>query len=185
MSGASSTWRRSGRRCARSITAQGDHRRNQSHPPGRSQAAAITGRSGFGYANLGALLMSRGLPYDEGAGAGLRGHHGLMTGRATQSARVADHRGPGGVPKSAARSCAMRSTDALAGEPKARAGGVDGREQAWDDAVKLDADHGYRNAQATVLRRRGTIGFMMDCDTTPGSSRHRGLVKVRSWSAAA
>ena len=50
--------------------------------------------------------------------------------------------------------------------------------QAWDDAVELGAEHGYRNAQATVLAPTGTIGFMMDCDTT-GVEPDIALVKYK------
>ena len=52
-------------------------------------------------------------------------------------------------------------------------GSVAGAKQAWDEAVELGEDFGYRNAQATVLAPTGTIGFMMDCDTTVWSPTSR------------
>ena len=141
---------------------------------------------GLGYANLGALLMSRGIPYDSDEGrdwaAALTA---LMTGEAyAQSARIArDHGGPfaGFADNRAPFLRVMRKhRDALKG---LNAGRVPGRlfaaaVRAWDDAVDLGEAHGYRNAQATVLAPTGTIGFMMDCDTT-GVEPDIALVKYK------
>ncbi|MCX6552626.1 MAG: vitamin B12-dependent ribonucleotide reductase [Acidobacteria bacterium] len=129
---------------------------------------------GLGYANLGALLMSRGLPYDsDGGRAYSAAITSLMTGEAyAQSARLArDHGGPfAGYEKNREPFLRVmrKHRDALRGVngslvPKDL---QDGAAQAWDDAIEIGQEHGYRNAQATVLAPTGTIGFMMDCDTT-------------------
>ncbi len=141
---------------------------------------------GLGYANLGALLMSRGLPYDSDAGRDYAAAlTALMTGEAyAQSARIArDHGGPfAGYDKNRdpflrvmrKHRDAMRDINArnipsdLFSAAKA----------SWDDAVELGEEFGYRNAQATVLAPTGTIGFMMDCDTT-GVEPDIALVKYK------
>jgi ribonucleoside-diphosphate reductase alpha chain len=141
---------------------------------------------GLGYANLGALLMSRGLPYDSDAGRDYAAAlTALMTGEAyAQSARVArDCGGPfSGYEKNREpflrvmrkHRDAMRDVNPRNVPPElygaARA--------SWDDAVELGDQHGYRNAQATVLAPTGTIGFMMDCDTT-GVEPDIALVKYK------
>jgi len=141
---------------------------------------------GLGYANLGALLMSRGLPYDSDAGRDYAAAlTALMTGEAyAQSSRVArDQGGPfAGYEKNREpflrvmrkHRDAMRDVNArnvpsdLYGAARA----------SWDDAVELGEQFGYRNAQATVLAPTGTIGFMMDCDTT-GVEPDIALVKYK------
>ncbi len=141
---------------------------------------------GLGYANLGALLMSRGIPYDSDEGrdwaAALTA---LMTGEAyAQSARIArDHGGPfAGFDRN--RESFLRvmnkHRDALRGVNSQRVPGslFAAASRAWDDAVELGEAHGYRNAQATVLAPTGTIGFMMDCDTT-GVEPDIALVKYK------
>jgi ribonucleoside-diphosphate reductase alpha chain len=141
---------------------------------------------GLGYANLGALLMSRGVPYDSDAGRDYAAAlTALMTGEAyAQSARVArDCGGPfSGYEKNREpflrvmrkHRDSMRDVNARNVPPDlygaARA--------SWDDAVELGELHGYRNAQATVLAPTGTIGFMMDCDTT-GVEPDIALVKYK------
>jgi ribonucleoside-diphosphate reductase alpha chain len=55
---------------------------------------------------------------------------------------------------------------------------------AWDEAINVGSEHGFRNAQASVLAPTGTIGFMMDCDTT-GIEPDIALIKYKRWSAAA
>ena len=141
---------------------------------------------GLGYANLGALLMSRGIPYDSDEGRDWAGAlTALMTGEAyAQSARIArDHGGPfaGFSPNREPFLRVIRKhRDALKG--------VDSEQvptalfvaatTAWNEAVELGESFGYRNAQATVLAPTGTIGFMMDCDTT-GVEPDIALVKYK------
>ena len=141
---------------------------------------------GLGYANLGALLMSRGLPYDSDAGRDYAAAiTAVMHGAAyAQSSRVArDHGGPfAGYEKNREPMLrVMRKHRAALKDinrthvPKdlfafAR--------DVWDECVELGEDHGYRNAQATVLAPTGTIGFMMDCDTT-GVEPDIALVKYK------
>ncbi len=141
---------------------------------------------GLGYANLGALLMSRGLPYDSDTGRDYAAAlTALMTGEAyAQSSRIArDHGGPfAGYEKNREpflrvmrkHRDAMRDVNArnVPAELYAAA------KTSWDDAVELGEQHGYRNAQATVLAPTGTIGFMMDCDTT-GVEPDIALVKYK------
>ena len=141
---------------------------------------------GLGYANLGALLMSRGLPYDSDEGrAYAAAITAVMTGEAyAQSARVArDHGGPfAGFERNREPMLrVMRKHRDAVGEISARYVPADlyaAARQAWDEAVELGEDFGYRNAQATVLAPTGTIGFMMDCDTT-GVEPDIALVKYK------
>ena len=141
---------------------------------------------GLGYANLGALLMSRGLPYDSDGGRDYAAAlTALMTGEAyAQSARIArDCGGPfSGYEKNREPFLRVvrKHRDAMRD--------VNGRnvpsdlysaaKSAWSDAVELGEAHGYRNAQTTVLAPTGTIGFMMDCDTT-GVEPDIALVKYK------
>ena len=141
---------------------------------------------GLGYANLGALLMSRGLPYDSDAGRDYAAAlTALMTGEAyAQSARIArDHGGPfTGYEKNREpflrvmrkHRDAMRDVNARNVPSEL----YNAARTSWDDAVELGEQHGYRNAQATVLAPTGTIGFMMDCDTT-GVEPDIALVKYK------
>src|SRR5436190_765538 len=129
---------------------------------------------GLGYANLGALLMARGLPYDSDEGrAYAAAITALMTGRAyRKSAEIARRMGPfAGYKKNAAAMIGVMSMH------RAAVGNIENTDsvptdlltacrQAWDDALDLGEVSGYRNAQATVLAPTGTISFMMDCDTT-------------------
>ena len=129
---------------------------------------------GLGYANLGALLMSRGLPYDSDEGRAYAASiTAVMTGEAyAQSARIArDHGGPfqGYERNREPFLRVMRKHRDAVGEinPKLVPADLFGAaRQAWEEVVELGEDFGYRNAQATVLAPTGTIGFMMDCDTT-------------------
>jgi ribonucleoside-diphosphate reductase alpha chain len=140
---------------------------------------------GLGYANLGALLMSMGLAYDSDAGRAYAGAiSAIMTGRAyAQSARMAQVKGP-------FADFAVNREPMLAVMAKHRSAayalpnGGDSDEvvrtarAAWDQAVALGQAHGYRNAQATVIAPTGTIGLMMDCDTT-GIEPDLALVKYK------
>jgi len=141
---------------------------------------------GLGYANLGALLMARGLPYDGDAGRDYAAAlTALMTGEAyAQSSRIArDHGGPfAGYEKNSEPFLRVmrKHRDALR-DVNARNVPADlytAARDSWDDAVELGEAHGYRNAQATVLAPTGTIGFMMDCDTT-GVEPDIALVKYK------
>ncbi len=128
---------------------------------------------GLGYANLGALLMSRGLPYDSDAGRAYAGAvTALMTGSAyVASARLSAHIGTFdeyGRNREAMLSViekhrqALQRVDASLVPDALFKAAAD----AWDDALSLGTEHGYRNAQVSVLAPTGTIAFMMDCDTT-------------------
>ncbi|OFW25411.1 MAG: ribonucleoside-diphosphate reductase, adenosylcobalamin-dependent [Acidobacteria bacterium RIFCSPLOWO2_02_FULL_65_29] len=141
---------------------------------------------GLGYANLGALLMSRGLPYDSDAGRDYAASlTALMTGEAyAQSARIArDCGGPFtgyDVNETPFLRVMRKHRDAMR-DVNARNVPSDlytAAKTSWDDAVELGAQFGYRNAQATVLAPTGTIGFMMDCDTT-GVEPDIALVKYK------
>ena len=141
---------------------------------------------GLGYANLGALLMSRGLPYDSEAGRDYSAAiTALMTGEAyAQSARIArDHGGSfDGYEKNEEpflrvmrkHRTALKDVDRTNVPSELYAAA----KQSWNDAVDLGEEYGYRNAQATVLAPTGTIGFMMDCDTT-GVEPDIALVKYK------
>jgi ribonucleoside-diphosphate reductase alpha chain len=140
---------------------------------------------GLGYANLGALLMARGLPYDSDAGRAWAGAiTAMMTGHAYRtSARIAEVMGPfeGYAPNADAMIRVMKKHRAAADEidaelvPEAM---LSAAKQSWDEAVSLGEAHGYRNAQASVLAPTGTIGLMMDCDTT-GIEPELALVKTK------
>jgi ribonucleoside-diphosphate reductase alpha chain len=140
---------------------------------------------GLGYANLGALLMARGLPYDSDQGRAWAGAlTAIMTGWAYRtSARIAEVTGPfeGYAPNADAMIRVMRKHRAAADEidPELVPEGLlSAAKQAWDEAIGLGELHGYRNAQASVLAPTGTIGLMMDCDTT-GIEPELALVKTK------
>jgi ribonucleoside-diphosphate reductase alpha chain len=141
---------------------------------------------GLGYANLGALLMSDGLPYDSEAGRNVAAAiTALMTGRAyRQSALIAagatgpydeyernrePHNGVMRMHRDAAYDV---DTTGIKGDL------LEAAQRAWDEAVEFGEEHGYRNAQATVLAPTGTISFLMDCDTT-GIEPDFSLVKFK------
>jgi ribonucleoside-diphosphate reductase alpha chain len=129
---------------------------------------------GLGYANLGALLMARGLAYDSDEGrAYAAAITALMTGRAyRKSAEIARRMGPfaGYRPNAAAMIGVIAKHRAAVGNianPETVPSDLLGAaRRAWDDALDLGEVVGYRNAQSTVLAPTGTISFMMDCDTT-------------------
>ncbi len=140
---------------------------------------------GMGYANLGALLMSNGLPYDSAEGRSVAAAiTALMTGRGyRRSAEVAgaigpyeayaDNREPHNQVMRMHQSAAYEIDESLVSEPLLHAA-----RESWDEAVALGEAHGYRNAQATVLAPTGTISFLMDCDTT-GIEPDFSLVKFK------
>ena len=173
--------------CRTLITAQEILVDNSSYPTKAIEKNSHAYRPlGLGYANLGALLMSRGLPYDSDAGRDYAGAiTAVMTGEAyAQSARVArDHGGPfAGYEQNREPFLRVmrKHRDAIKdiNDKHVPADLYAGAKQAWDEAVELGEDFGYRNAQATVLAPTGTIGFMMDCDTT-GVEPDIALVKYK------
>jgi ribonucleoside-diphosphate reductase alpha chain len=140
---------------------------------------------GLGYANLGTLLMVQGLPYDsEAARATAAAITAIMTGEAyALSAEMAAAKGPFEGFEANRDSMlevmrlhrdAARAIDPARAPRELRNAAV----ECWDRAVQLGARHGYRNAQATVLAPTGTIGLLMDCDTT-GVEPDFALVKFK------
>ncbi|MBM3544453.1 MAG: vitamin B12-dependent ribonucleotide reductase [Alphaproteobacteria bacterium] len=155
---------------------------------------------GLGYANIGGLLMASGIPYDSAAGRALCGAlTAIMTGVSyATSAEMAREHGP--FPGYEANRDQMLRV--MRNHARAARGEKDGYEglatapvpldhascpdrqlvahavQAWDQALELGQAHGYRNAQATVIAPTGTIGLVMDCDTT-GIEPDFALVKFK------
>ena len=154
-----------------------------------TEAIADTSRRfrqlGIGYANLGALLMALGLPYDsDGGRAYAAAVTSLMTGHAYEvSARTASRMGPfAGFAEN--REHMLR----VLGQHQEAAARIDeelvppdllsAAQESWDMACELGERYGVRNSQASVLAPTGTIGLMMDCDTT-GIEPDLGLVKLK------
>jgi ribonucleoside-diphosphate reductase alpha chain len=153
---------------------------------------------GLGYANLGALIMSYGLGYDTDEGRALAGAiTAIMTGHAyEQSAKMAKGMGPfpgykdarcSGVDQPVEKSNVSSMLEVIALhrshvdkiQASERFGYLKQEAQGcWDRALDLGKKHGYRNAQVTVLAPTGTIGFLMDCDTT-GIEPDIALVKYK------
>ena len=153
---------------------------------------------GLGFANLGSLIMSYGLGYDSDEGRALAGAiTSIMTGHAyEQSARMAATMGAFPGYRDARCSCTPRpiAKDNIAPMEEVirlhrdsveeiqvsdRFGSLkDEARKCWDGALSLGKKHGYRNAQVTVLAPTGTIGFLMDCDTT-GIEPDIALVKYK------
>jgi ribonucleoside-diphosphate reductase alpha chain len=141
---------------------------------------------GIGYANLGALLMATGHGYDSEGGRALAASiTSLMTGVSyRRSAELAGIVGPyEGYARNAdahkrvmrkhqAANDALRTVDAMDADIRKRA------TAAWDGVIKIGNSNGYRNAQTSVIAPTGTIGFMMDCDTT-GIEPDFSLVKFK------
>jgi ribonucleoside-diphosphate reductase alpha chain len=140
---------------------------------------------GLGYANLGALLMARGLPYDSDAGRALAATiTALMTGQAyLTSTELAERLGPfSGFADNKEPMLRVLSMH------KEALGAVDGSlvehslfdaaRRVWEEATARAGVHGVRNSQATVIAPTGTIGLLMDCDTT-GIEPDLSLVKVK------
>ena len=141
---------------------------------------------GIGYANLGALLMACGLAYDSDAGRALAAAvTSLMTGTAyKRSAELADVVGPyeGYARNATAHTRVMRkhaaATDTLRSYSSLDSSVLAAASHAWQECIRLGTQSGWRNAQASVLAPTGTIGFMMDCDTT-GIEPDFSLVKFK------
>ncbi len=153
---------------------------------------------GLGYANLGSLIMSYGLGYDSDEGRALAGAiTAIMTGHSyEQSARMAQAMGPfpgykdarcSGVDKPVAKDNVKPMLEVMKlHRDSVEQIGVSERfaelkneaRRTWDTALSLGKKHGYRNAQVTVLAPTGTIGFLMDCDTT-GIEPDIALVKYK------
>jgi len=140
---------------------------------------------GLGYANLGTLLMLLGVPYDSEQGRSIAGAlTAIMCGRAyAQSAKMAGSKGPfPGFAKNREpmlRVMRMHQDAAYAiNRDECPPELWRAATQAWDEAVRVGEQHGYRNAQSTVLAPTGTIGLLMDCDTT-GVEPDFALVKFK------
>jgi ribonucleoside-diphosphate reductase alpha chain len=159
---------------------------NSSYPTEKIRDNTIAMRQlGLGYANLGALLMSLGLPYDsDGGRAYAAAITALMTGHAyATSASIAQRVGPFAAFHEnrdpmlrvvAKHRDASRTIDATLAPEQL----IGASQEAWDEALELGTKFGYRNAQASVLAPTGTIAFMMDCDTT-GVEPDIALVKYK------
>ena len=140
---------------------------------------------GIGYANLGALLMAQGLPYDSDGGRAWAGAiTALMTGHAyATSARTAARMGPfAGYHENTEPMLEVlrmhRDAVAEVDEELVPTELLSAAQEAWDSAVELGEQYGVRNSQASVLAPTGTIGLLMDCDTT-GVEPDLGLVKTK------
>ncbi len=140
---------------------------------------------GLGFANLGALLMSLGIPYDSEQGRDYAGAiTAIMCGQAyLTSARIAESTGP--FPGYAANEQPFLEVIRMHRDAAARLNRnnlptamYQGAQQCWEDAYESGRRYGYRNAQVTVIAPTGTIGFMMDCDTT-GIEPDLALVKYK------
>ena len=173
--------------CRTLITAQEILVDNSSYPtPAIAKNSHEYRPLGLGYANVGALLMAKGLPYDSDGGRDYAAAiTALMHGAAyAQSAKIArDQGGPfAGYEKNREPFLrVMRKHRAALKDinkthmPKDL---FEAAKNVWDEVIELGEQHGFRNAQATVLAPTGTIGFMMDCDTT-GVEPDIALVKYK------
>ncbi|MBI4729913.1 MAG: Hint domain-containing protein [Acidobacteria bacterium] len=159
---------------------------NSSYPTPKIERNAIDFRElGIGFANLGALLMARGVPYDSDGGRAWAGAiSSLMTGWAYRaSGRFAERLGPfpGYAENSEAMLGVVRKHRAAIDQidpDLVPEGLLQAARTAWDEALALGERHGYRNSQASVIAPTGTIGLMMDCDTT-GIEPDLALVKTK------
>ncbi|MBI3005106.1 MAG: vitamin B12-dependent ribonucleotide reductase [Ignavibacteriales bacterium] len=159
---------------------------NSSYPtPAITQNSYDYRPLGLGYANLGALLMSRGVPYDSEEGRSMAAAiTSLMCGEAyRQSALISKEMGPfKGFEKNREPMLSVMAKHGIYAE-KIDKNLVDddlweASATVWGDVVKFGKEYGIRNSQATVLAPTGTIGFMMDCDTT-GVEPDIALVKYK------
>ncbi len=140
---------------------------------------------GLGYANLGALIMSLGKPYDSDAGRAFAGAvTALLTGYAyATSAEIATIKGtfeeyaPNADPMLTVIGMHREAVDHIDSDESVEAM-LQASRQIWEQVLEQGRRHGFRNAQVTVLAPTGTIGFMMDCDTT-GVEPDIALVKYK------
>jgi ribonucleoside-diphosphate reductase alpha chain len=143
---------------------------------------------GMGFANLGGLLMRRGIPYDSDEGREIAGSlTAILTGTAyAESARIArDATGAfEGFEKNREPMLEVIGKHTASVEDIQDSGDhtylIDAARKIWKEAQELGKEYGFRNAQATVLAPTGTIGFMMDCDTT-GIEPDIGIVKIKKF----
>ncbi len=169
-----------------SITAQEILVDNASYPTPAIERNSYDYRPlGLGYANLGALLMSLGIPYDSDAGRDTAAAvTALMCGQAyKQSALIAKEMGP-------FKGFEINRTPMLRvikkhgvhadriNDKNVSSNLLTAARKVWDDAYAIGKEYGFRNSQTTVLAPTGTIGFMMDCDTT-GVEPDIALVKYK------
>jgi ribonucleoside-diphosphate reductase alpha chain len=168
------------------ITAQEMEVDNASYPTPRITQNSFDYRPlGLGYANLGALLMARGLAYDSDEGRAYSAAvTALMCGQAyKQSAQIAREMGPfkGYGPNREPMLKVIKmhglAADKIA-DREVPSALLTAARKVWDDAYAIGREYGFRNSQATVLAPTGTIGFMMDCDTT-GVEPDIALVKYK------
>jgi ribonucleoside-diphosphate reductase alpha chain len=173
--------------CRTLITAQEILVENSSYPTKAIEKNSHEFRPlGLGYANLGALLMSRGLPYDSESGRDYAATiTAIMHGAAyAQSSKVArDCGGPFAgyeVNREPFLRVMRKHRAALKDIDKTHVPKdlFEAAKAIWEEVIEMGEQHGYRNAQATVLAPTGTIGFMMDCDTT-GVEPDIALVKYK------
>ena len=159
---------------------------NASYPTDKiGENARAFRQLGLGYANLGALLMAMGLPYDSDGGRAYAGAiTALMTGQGYyRSAELAGHLGTfagydiNSEPMLRVMQKHRDAVDDIQAEMVDK-NLLDAARTAWDNALAQGKKHGYKNSQATVLAPTGTIAFMMDCDTT-GIEPDIALVKYK------
>jgi ribonucleoside-diphosphate reductase alpha chain len=168
------------------ITAQEILVDNASYPTPKIEENSHNFRPlGLGYANLGALLMSMALPYDSDEGRDMSGAiTALMCGEAyAQSSRIAERMGPFPgyeVNREPMLDVIRMHREAMRGiKPEhVQTELFMAAQESWDTALAHGEKHGYKNSQVTVLAPTGTIGFMMDCDTT-GIEPDLALVKYK------
>ena len=161
------------RACAIFITAQEILVDHASYPtPAIAENSHLFRPLGLGYANLGSLLMSWGIPYDSDNGRGVAGAiTALLNGQAfLTSSRIASSMGPfAGYAENEQpmlRVMQMHREATYRIDPCCPDYLREAAQQVWDECLDSGRKYGYRNAQATVLAPTGTIAFMMDCDTT-------------------
>ncbi|TWT57126.1 Vitamin B12-dependent ribonucleotide reductase [Thalassoglobus neptunius] len=161
------------RACSIFITAQEILVDHASYPtPAIAENSHLYRPLGLGYANLGSLLMSMGIPYDSDAGRGICGAlTAILNGEGYRtSAEIAGNVGPfagyrdNEQPMLNVMQMHRNAVEKI--DPSCPSYLQDAARQVWNECLQLGRQNGYRNAQATVLAPTGTIAFMMDCDTT-------------------